>query len=477
MNTATAVATGPVSERRLGTIGNEDWWAVVVGLAIVMLGLIDYALGTGVIKFLGVSPAGMKWVTSGDIAAHFAKLWPNYLAQFVVLAIVFGGSLRLMGRPFGEFLPSFALMYVGLLFVSILAGWKDASYYNLEAALLALIGGLALANAIKIPERLKAALRVEFYVKTGIVLLGATFPISLIVSAGGIALTQSAIISILTAAIIFFAATRVFGLDRRFAAVLGTAGSVCGVSASLAVAASVGARKDEIAASVTLVVIAAIVMVFFLPYASHWLALPAGVGGAWIGSSEFADAAGYAAASVYGSLSGNEAGSLRAFTMNKVIGRDIWIGVWSLFWAFVALRYWEGNGKVRRIDPGEIWRRFPKFVIGFFVAAAIVSIYFGETITPHQTADFLRPIGSLRGTVFTLCFLAIGLTTRFSELEFGELARCARVRVGRHRQRDRRVPSVRAGVLWLLGKVLTPLARPAAISWRTPRHWSASFPG
>jgi uncharacterized membrane protein YadS len=322
-----------------------------------------------------------------------------------------------MGRPFGEFLPSFALIYIGLLFVSTLAGWKDANYYNLEAALLALIGGLALANLVKIPERLKAALRVEFYVKTGIVLLGATFPISLIASAGGIALTQSAIISILTAAIIFFAATRVFGLDRRFAAVLGTAGSVCGVSASLAVAASVGARKDEIAASVTLVVIAAIVMVFFLPYASHWLALPAGVGGAWIGSSEFADAAGYAAASVFGNLSGNEAGSLRAFTMNKVIGRDIWIGVWSLFWAFVALRYWEGKGQVRRIDPGEIWRRFPKFVIGFFIAAAIVSVYFGETITPQQTADFLRPIGSLRGTVFTLCFLAIGLTTRFSELE------------------------------------------------------------
>ena len=158
-------------------------------------------------------------------------------------------------------------------------------------------------------------------------------------------------------------------------------------------------------------------MVFFLPFVSHWLALPAGVGGAWIGSSEFADAAGYAAASVFGNLSGNEAGSLRAFTMNKVIGRDIWIGVWSLFWAFVALRYWEGKGQVRSIDPGEIWRRFPKFVIGFFIAAAIVSVYFGETITPQQTADFLRPIGSLRGTVFTLCFLAIGLTTRFSELE------------------------------------------------------------
>jgi uncharacterized membrane protein YadS len=116
-------------------------------------------------------------------------------------------------------------------------------------------------------------------------------------------------------------------------------------------------------------------------------------------------------------MSGNETASIRAFTMNKVIGRDIWIGVWSLFWALVAIRYWEGGGKGRGIDPGELWRRFPKFVIGFFIATAIVSLYFGHTITPAQTADFLRPVGSLRGIVFTLCFLAIGLTTRFSELE------------------------------------------------------------
>ncbi len=417
MNTATSVGTDQMPGPQLGTIGNEDWWAVVVGLVAVILGLADYSLGTGIVKLIAVSPSGMKWSTGGDIIANFAKLWPAYVAQFIVLAVVFGGSLRLMGRSFGAFLPSFVFLYVGMLVLSTLAGWKDANYYDLEAALVALIGGLIIANTINIPEQLKAALRVEFYVKTGIVLLGATFPISLIASAGGIALTQSAIISILTAGIIFFTATRLFGLDRRFAAVLGTGGSVCGVSASLAVAASVGARKGEIAASVTLVVIAAIIMVFFLPFVCHWLALPAGVGGAWIGSSEFADAAGYAAASVFGQMSGNETASIRAFTMNKVIGRDIWIGVWSLFWAFVALRYWEGGGKGRGIDPGELWRRFPKFVIGFFIATAIVSLYFGDTITPGQTTDFLRPMGTLRGIVFTLCFLAIGLTTRFSELE------------------------------------------------------------
>ena len=142
MNATAAVAANNASEQRLGTIGNEDWWAVIVGLAAVILGLIDYALGTGVLKFLAVSPAGMKWETTGDIAVHFAKFWPNYLAQFIVLAVVFGGALQLMGRPFAEFLPSFVLLYVGMLVVSALAGWKNANYYNLEAALIALLAGL-----------------------------------------------------------------------------------------------------------------------------------------------------------------------------------------------------------------------------------------------------------------------------------------------------------------------------------------------
>jgi hypothetical protein len=43
-------------------------------------------------------------------------------------------------------------------------------------------------------------------------------------------------------------------------------------------------------------------MIFVLPLVSRALQLPAGVGGAWIGSSEFADAAGFAAAQAYGDL-------------------------------------------------------------------------------------------------------------------------------------------------------------------------------
>ena len=118
----------------------------------------------------------------------------------------------------------------------------------------------------------------------------------------------------------------VFGLDKRLAAVIGVGGSVCGVSASMAIAASVNARKEHMYTSVTLVVAWALAMILILPFAARALGLSAGVGGAWIGTSEFADAAGIAAAA-YGKMAGSEDSAIKAFTLMKVIGRDMWIGV------------------------------------------------------------------------------------------------------------------------------------------------------
>ena len=45
-------------------------------------------------------------------------------------------------------------------------------------------------------------------------------------------------------------------------------------------------------------------MIFVLPLVSKSLHLPTGVAGAWIGTSEFADAAGFAAAHTYGDFAG-----------------------------------------------------------------------------------------------------------------------------------------------------------------------------
>src|ERR1700738_2998273 len=122
-------------------------------------------------------------------------------------------------------------------------------------------------------------------------------------------------------------------------------------------------------------------MIFVLPVAARSLHLSTGVAGAWIGTSEFADAAGLAAAQTYGGYAGNVPGiegnanaAVNAFTLMKVIGRDVWIGVWAFVLSIVATTRWQSTGIQSRANPGGIWRRFPKFVLGFLIASAIVTV-------------------------------------------------------------------------------------------------------
>ncbi|MGN7612231.1 YeiH family protein [Magnetococcales bacterium HHB-1] len=328
-----------------------------------------------------------------------------------------------MGIALWHFLRGFTLLYFLSVIIFAVGGWAHAENYNLEPPLVALLLGLLIANTMTIPPWLQSALRVEYYVKLGIILLGATFPITLIASAGAVAIGQASFISIITCVTIYFSATRLFYLDRRQAAVLSVGGSVCGVSGAMAIAAAVGAKKEHIYSTVTLVVIWALVMIVALPFAAQQLQLPPGIAGAWIGTSEFADAAGFAAASTVGKMAGNEESAIKAFTLMKVIGRDIWIGLWSLIWAIIATTVWNKTDQKRKkgVDKGEIWRRFPKFVIGFFLASLTISLY--TTTQDSQTfetvikPELLAPLGALRSWTFIFCFLSIGLSTRFGDLK------------------------------------------------------------
>ncbi|HYC12963.1 MAG TPA: putative sulfate exporter family transporter, partial [Stellaceae bacterium] len=193
-----------------------------------------------------------------------------------------------------------------------------------------------------------------------------------------------------------------------------------------AIAGAVGAKKEHAPIAITVVIVWAVVMIFVLPFVAAALHLPAGVGGAWIGTSEFADAAGLAAAQAYGDLAaqgtvtGSSDQSIFAFTLMKVVGRDVWIGIWAFLLAIVATTRWERSETGRSPNAADIWWRFPKFVIGFLVASLLVTAVtssfsladFNKTVNPALVA----PIKDLRTWSFIFCFLSIGLTTRFREL-------------------------------------------------------------
>ena len=403
---------------------NEDWWAVLIGLGLLATAAILFTQGLS-LKWLAVAPA--KWHSFPELAAQLQANGVRYLALFVLWATLLSLGAKSIGIPLARFLPSFAILFVVSAVIFAIGLWDQSDRYNLEPPLVALVLGLAVANTTRLPEWFTAGLRVEFYVKVGIVLLGATLPITLIVWAGPVAILQAAIVSLATFFTIFFVA-RKLGLDHRFAATLGAGGAVCGVSGAIAIAGAVGAKKEDAPVAISLVVFWAIVLIFALPIASRALQLPTGVAGAWIGTSEFADAAGFAAAQSYAGYAGHVPGitghpeaAVNAYTLMKVIGRDVWIGIWALVLSIVANFYWKDSGGVSgHAGAGEIWRRFPKFVIGFLVASVVVTAF----SSGHAFADYKKsiepllviPVKNLRTWSFVFCFLSIGLTTRFASL-------------------------------------------------------------
>ena len=400
----------------------EDWWAIWIGLGLIGVAVALFA-GGGSIKWIAVAP--QKWTHLSDVTQQLKLHGLQYAALFVLWSVAFGIGAAALGIKISRFLPAFLLVYLAAGSLYFLGQWDQAAHYNLEPPLVALGLGLLVSNTLGVPRWLDPGLRVEFYIKTGIVLLGAGLPLTLIAWAGPVAIVQAAIVSLATFGVIYFAAVRL-GLDRRLAATLGTGGAVCGVSGAIAVGGAVGAKKEEVSVAISLVVVWAIIMIFVLPLVSRALGLSTGVAGAWIGTSEFADAAGLAAAQTYGGYAGNVPGiagtpdaAVSAFTLMKVIGRDVWIGVWAFVLSLIATTRWERTGVQSKSSAAEIWNRFPKFVLGFLVASAVLTLVtrgfdyaaYKKEVVPALVA----PLQAFRTWAFTFAFLSIGLTTRLRE--------------------------------------------------------------
>ncbi len=397
----------------------EDWWSVILGLCIVGIAYALFATGSS-LNWAAAAPG--TWSTGAELKAQFEQDWHRYLFQFLAMLGLFGLAAGAMGHNVASFVSGFVLVYVLSLIVLVIGAWDMAQAYSFEPALIALAVGAIVSNVVPLPAGVREAFRVEFYIKTGIVLLGATLPITLIMWAGPIAIVQASIVSIVTFLVIYWTA-KFLGLDRKLGALLAAGGAICGVSAVIAIAGAIRARREHVSIAVTSVVSWSIVMIVVLPLLARAWYLPAGVGGAWIGTSEFADAAGFVAAHAYGAFarSGAIAGTpdqaIWSYTLLKVIGRDVWIGIWAVILSFVAMTRWETPEVRTRVSPTDIWRRFPKFILGLFGASMVATLAsrglsftdFEEVVRP----GFITPLTNLRVWVFNFSFLSIGLTTRW----------------------------------------------------------------
>ncbi|SDF15042.1 conserved hypothetical integral membrane protein [Cellulosimicrobium cellulans] len=280
-----------------------------------------------------------------------------------------------------------------------LSGIAKAVEYPVYAIALGLLGNLVL-TVLGLRDRLSAAFRTELFIKTGLVLLGATVNLALIVSAAGPAIAQAFLLITLVFGFTWWLGGRL-GIEDRLRALLASAVSICGVSAAISAAGAVQAKKEQLAYTASVVILFALPSIFVLPALAESLGLSPAVAGAWIGGNIDTTAAVTAA----GALAGDEALQVAAIvkaTQNALIG--VVAVALTAYFAFTVER--TPGASAPRVR--ELWTRFPKFVLGFLAASVAATVYVGA-VGADASADQIAVLKSLSTVFFIVAFVSIGL--------------------------------------------------------------------
>ena len=282
--------------------------------------------------------------------------------------------------------------------------------FPIYAILLGLIGNVILTST-GLRDRLQSGFRTEFFIKTGLVLLGASINFAVIVKAAGPAIAQAVLLISFVFLFTWWIAGRL-GVDDRLRALLSTAVSICGVSAAIAAAGAVKAKKEDLAYTASLVIVFALPAIFIVPWLASLLGLSDAVTGAWIGGNIDTTAA----VSAAGTIAGEQA--LQIATIVKVTQNAL-LGVAAiLLTLYFALKV-ERAETGAKPGLGALWQRFPKFVLGFLVASVIAMIYV-SSVGSQASAENIATVNDLRTWFLIFAFVSIGLEFNASSIrKFG----------------------------------------------------------
>ena len=337
---------------------------------------------------------------------------PGLLGVFAATLVLFGLGCALRGERVLPFAAAFVVVFLLATFAYVLAGQNVIKYYNLEYALWAILIGMVICNTVGTPRFLRPAIRTELFIKTGLVLLGAEILMSRLLVLGLPGILVSWIVTPIT-----LIATYIFGQyvlripSKSLNMVISADMSVCGVSAAIATAAACRAKKEELSLAIGISLSFTVIMMVVMPAFIRFVEMDQVLAGAWLGGTIDSTGAVAAAGGMLGPV------ALEVATTVKMI-QNILIGVV----AFGVSVYWvtcvDGTGEGTRPGISEIWTRFPKFVLGFIGASIVFStIYSSGTAGGALTETTISGITeTLRGWLFCLAFVTIGLETNFREL-------------------------------------------------------------
>lgn len=377
----------------------EDWLAVWLGAAALLL-----IIGAS----LPALPA-LRWGGQVAWSAPFAlaTLGP-WLGVGVAAWALSSLGIGAQGASVVRYTAGFAVVFALAWLAMVLAANTTMTAWGLEYVVFALLLGLVISHTVGTPAWLREAARTEYFIKTGLVVMGATVLFTEVLQAGVLGLLQALGVVVVVWYVAFWLARRL-RVDDELAVMLASAVSICGVSAAIAACGAIQGDRRKLSYVTSVVLIVALPMIVVLPWIVRLAGIPDVVAGAWMGGT--LDTTGSVVAA--GALV-SEA-TVKIATIVK-LSQNVLIGVAAL----VISTWWTvraGGAKAAAPSASVIWERFPKFVLGFVAASLLFSF-----VVPGPVVGATKSvIGSVRTLWFALAFVSIGLETRLTDLlSFGE---------------------------------------------------------
>ncbi len=444
---------------------SEDWLSLWMGLFVFVLGLGMFVgldlLGWGIKTNIWMDITKSLSPISGTLKG-MPGLTCLFLTYLFMLFITETCAVA-MGVDAGRFFLGFTLIFwisYGCFLLGNFAYFAANTPEMLKSFgigwalkltgeggfIFALVAGLIVGNFFPGFAKLMGdATRPELYIKTAIVILGASLGVK---AAGSVGLASAVLFRGLCAiieayliywAVVYYIARKYFKFSREWAAPLASGISICGVSAAIATGAAIRARPVVPIMVSSLVVIFAVVELILLPFlAQYFLWTEPLVAGAWMGLAVKTDGAAVASGAIVDSLirakALAEAGinyqsGFMVMTATTVkIFIDIFIGVWAFILAVIWCTKIECTGG--RIKAGEIWERFPKFVLGYaltFILMLIIALSSAGALKVANTA--VAGMDTFRVMFFIFTFFTIGVVSNFKKLWEEGIGRLAAVYV------------------------------------------------
>jgi uncharacterized membrane protein YadS len=340
---------------------------------------------------------------------------PYLLMLMVALGLLFAVGIKYQGKDPKAFLKGFGAVFLVGIAAYFLAGQATMKHYGIGYAAWAIAIGMLISNTIGTPNWVKPALEVEFFIKTGLVLLGAEVLFNKIIAIGVPGIFVAWVVTPVVLISTFIFGQKVLKIkSKTLNMVISADMSVCGTSAAIATAAACKAKKEELTLSIGLSLVFTSIMMIVMPAVIKATGMPYILGGAWMGGT--IDATGAVAAA--GAFLSEKA--LYTAATIKMI-QNVLIGVT----AFGVAVYWCAKVECeegKTVGWIEIWHRFPKFVLGFLAASILFSTIYSSLGTDAGFSlidqGVIRGFSKIfRGWFFCFSFAAIGLATNFRELK------------------------------------------------------------